>query len=691
MDERGIFPSAGQPASQVAAAADHRAAPAREAAAAPGAWDPGLTRDEGIAITTEMVLQLAREQSPDDASAAPSVTAEWALWGKEANETAYRVLRCSDGTFGVDDFREIINRYATGVKGELPQYTVCWIPSEQDHPAYLAVAIHELADLDPRRSGGRSRTAGGREIEYVRLFCVSYAEMAERGVSYTQLIDSVRECQLLPGDTAPLTVALLETAPYPVASSFRRITEDVVALLLTTRPVCVLGAERATAEERLVFIELVMSLLPYGLRSRLSASTWASSTAQDLKLRLFFANARRDDGSDTSYVTWGVPAHLDLPVRQYDDSVRLYLDWLRQVGSRAAPALAEATQPLRFSAADIRRMVAVLPRDRSVTETLEDLADSLRKDDRNGVRGAVDRLKRHLATQEGPADREAYRQVIHRRGLLKDRLGLHPGTRAKIYRVLIPLAFDTPLTYGSYCQLEHIIGGQPPLGTLRKVMLEEFKFASFIPFILVAKAEPGFRDHELSVVLFQHGIQPTAPIDQVAELAESIKPEHRAIVYDFAVHYLREAAEDPWGELKRRGYLAEMLDGLFPGNIKAQRTRLEWILRFGYGEQLSRGQIDDLFDHSSLHPTAALEEAVRAMAASPRAVQHIAEQAAFARLSNAGYADDALIVARSAKQRSRTPIGERVRLIPRGTIYTGILVAVILAFAVILVLTASHV
>ncbi len=685
-----MFPAASQPASQSAAASDHGAAPAHEPGPAPGGWAAGPARDEGYTLTSEMVLQLDRQQPPDDASTAPCVTAEWALWGKEANETAYRVLRCSAGNFGVDDFREIITRYASGVKEELPQYTVCWIPSGQGHPAYLAVAIHELADPDPRRSGERSRTAGGREIEFVRLFCVRYAEMAGLGVSYTDLIESVRQYQLLPGETIPIPVTLLSETATRHAAPSRLVLENVVALLLTTRPVCVLEAEGTTAEERLLFIEQVMSLLPYGLRTRLSASTWASSTAQDLKLRLFFANAKRDDGSKTSYVTWGVPQQLNLSAPGYD-AVRLYLSWLRQIGSGAAPALAEVTTPLRFTEADIRRMLAELPRDRSVTETLEVLADSLRKDDTTGIRGAVDRLKRHLASQERLADREACRQVIFGRGLLKDRLGLNPSTRASVYRVLLKLAFDTPLTYASYCEIERAVGGRPG-GALRSVLLKEFRFSSFIPFILVAKAPPGFRDQELVVSLFQRGLQSAVPLDEVAGLAASIQPKHRATVCDFAVRYLRDTAEDPWRELRRRGYLAETLEALFPGNIKEQRPRLQEILRLGYGERLSQDEVRDLIDHSGPHPTAALEDVARSMAASPKGVKLIAQQAAFARLSNAGYAEDALILTRgTVKRSSRPPIRQTVRLIPRGTIYFGIVLLLILAFVVYLVLTAAHV
>ena len=117
------------------------------------------SREEGVTSTGRLRLQLDEDQPADD-GAAPGLEAQWALWGKEDEESDYRVLRCSKGIFGVEDFHELIARYASGVKEELPQYTVCWIPcGQRDDPAYLAVAIHELADPDPRRSGGRSRAA----------------------------------------------------------------------------------------------------------------------------------------------------------------------------------------------------------------------------------------------------------------------------------------------------------------------------------------------------------------------------------------------------------------------------------------------------------------------------------------------------------------------------------------------------
>jgi hypothetical protein len=689
--------AANEPVGKSAAAADYRAAQATRSAVVPGdPGDPGLrpTRDEGsFSLTGEMARKLARDQPPDNPGpvpAAPAVTAEWALWGKETSETAYHVLRCSDGVFSRDDFREVITRYASGVRDRLPQYTVCWIPSAQGHHAYLGVAIHELADPDPARSGGRSRIVGGREVEYVRLFCVLYSEMAKFAVSYPNLVELVTGYQLPVGNASPIRIELRAASGRhrTIAAQFRVLAENVAALLLTTRPVCVLGAEGTTAEDRLRFIELVMSLLPYGLRSRLSASTWASSTAQDLKLRLFFANAPRDDGK-TSHVTWGQPEPPHLS-GEYE-AVRLYLEWLRRTGSGAAPALAGMTEPpMRFTRENVYWLVDHLPTDRSVTETLEELAQNLRTADQAAIWTGVERLTRHLTSQDGrfkAIDREACRQVIVRRGMLKRHPALSQDTKEGLYSALLQLAFDTPFTYASYCEVERVVGG-PPRGTLRKVLLQ-LKFSSFMPLLLAARAEPTFRDDDLAAALAQVHVPPTEPIDEVAQLTGKIRPEHRAVAYDFAANYLR-SARDAWSELKERGYLAETLNDLFPRDLEAQRTRLMETLRFMYGGPLSQSQIDDLFSDSRLHLTGAFEQAVLSMAASRGAGREIARQAAFARLSNAGFEDEALLLTEGTTERYRPPFRERVRQLPRRTVTTAALFFVIAAFVVYLLVTAAY-
>jgi hypothetical protein len=644
MDERDMFPTASD-------------------------WISGTAGDEGITTTRLLAGQFGRDRPGDDAGEVREVTAEWALWGKDGTESGYRVLRCSKGVFGPADFHGIISRYASGAKDKLPQYTVCWIPAgkrEERYGAagrgpadddggqgYLAVGIHELVGRDPRRFGGRARTADGREIEYVRLFCVRYAELAEFGTSYTGLLEAVQEHQLPAGSTGPLQVKLPQTAPPATAPSssgaaLYALAENIVMLLLTIRPVCVLGAEAATAEDRRDFIELVMSLLPYGLRTTMSASTWASSTAQDLKLRLFFSNARLNDGGRTSYVTWGQPAGVALRTAG-DDAPSLYLAWLRHVGSHAAALLAGLTDPVRFDPAEIRKMVASLPEDKPIEQSLDELANNLRHGDQLAVSAVVQRLQRYH--EPSSAERHAHRQQIGRLGLLKDRPGIHPGTSQSVYRVLLRLAFSGPLTYANYCEIEDAIGG-PPRGTLRSVLLAG-EFATLLPWLLAAKAEAEFADADIMKGLADRGMQPTELLSGFQRQLMHVRSEHRPATFDFTLQYLLTHVENPRAELIRRGYLADTLQTVFAGDRKAQQIRLEKMLWYIYRGQLKRDQISELFSAPGLYPTPALEAAVAGLAASRKARRFIEEQAATARLLHEGHPDNVRTVQRGAQRPSR--------------------------------------
>jgi hypothetical protein len=552
----------------------------------------------------------------------PRVIAEWAVWGKRAVDTGYRVLACSDGSLKPRDFAYLIDRYAPGRPDLLPQYTVAWVPGPNGGTEHIAVAIHERAPDIPKF---------GRESVIVRLFCFRYADLAEYGMSYAEMVDAVRDQALVPGQAtrAPVLVQLPGDSPPPRPSArIRELAENVAALLLTTRPVGVLGAGEVPAAARLAFIDLVVSLLPFGLRANFSASTWVSSTAQVLNFRLFFASAARDDGRSI-HVRWDGPDPVDVP-DPGTEPARLYLGWLRRTGQAAVYMLADQTAPLRFTGAEIGQLIGAMPLSPNVDETLEELAHGLRADDRAIVKETIGRLKRYLAGQSGSADREAYRQFIIRHGLLADHPALDPRTKASLYQVLLPLAFDKPLTYASYCEIEDAIGG-PPRGTLRKVMLE-IRFTGFIPWFLLLKAEPDYEDEALMAALNADKIQPTRLLDEFAREAGQVRPAHRAPVYDFAVHYLRENAENPSAELRGRGYLAHLLAVVFPGDALAQRSRLEEMLRLVYRGPLGRSQIRGLFDDLDAPPTAALEAAVTRLASWPKAGPFIADQAALARL-----------------------------------------------------------
>jgi hypothetical protein len=577
-------------------------------------WDADFARQGTRMLTGPLPPESDHDESADKGFTGRTVVAEWALWGKEARDLEYRLLRCSKGTFRPSDFDGIITRYSPGTKETLPQYTVCWVPDENGHEGYLAVAIHEAAGSDPQRSGGRVQAAGGREIEYIRLFCVRYSEMAKYQVGYAELVESVMSHQLPDGPVSPIAVELLETEVPSFPAPVSLLAENVATLLLNVRPVCVLGAERTTAEDRLRFIDQVMSLLPYGLRATMSASTWASATAKNLKLRLFFASAERDDGGTTAHVAWGRPVRFDFST-QDNTPLRHYVNWLGH-GGAAAPELGLQTDVVRFDPAEIRAMIANLPSDRPVKDTLEELADGLRHDQLPVVRAAVKRLRRRLTRVRSLDERTKYRQEIKRLGLFKDHEGLPPRTAASIYRVLLELAYGPRLPYASYCEIEDYVGA-PPGGALGLEILK-LGFNSCLTWLLASKSATDLTDQELMKSLQQQGIEATGPITEFSTHTDAVRVAHRQVGYDFSIRYLRAYAADPRAELKQRGYLTHTLETAFPYDQRAQRNRLKEMLIFVYGGMLSADQSAELCGQPEVRRTAAFEEVVAELTIQPR-------------------------------------------------------------------------
>jgi hypothetical protein len=674
MSDRNPYPRAGVPSGQWDEA---ESLTARDDQA--DSPDPlGSGRYESL--TDELTVELDRDQPADDVS---TVTAEWALWGKEADDSEYSVLRCSTGTFKIDDFREIITRYASGAKGQLPQYTVCWIPSANGHDGYLAVGIHELADADPRLSGGRSRTARGRVTEYVRLFCARYEEVAGYRATYAGLVDGVRRYQLGPESSATIEVPLpAELPPHGLVAADWDLAEQVATLLLTTRPVCVLDAHAVSAEVRLRFIDLVMSLLPYGLRATMSASTWASSTVQDLKLRLFFSNARRDDDDRTTYVVWQQPSQLNLA--SLPEAAQLYQRWWRRVDSGARGALRGETKPVRFAAAELHQMAVALPRNRSLAEIMEDLADGLRRNDRIVITDAVDRLNGHHRGVSPPADdREANRALIARHKLLRDHRDVSASTRGNVYRALLPLALQAPLTYAGYCWIEECVGG-PPHRTLQTEMIR-LHSNSYLSWILTCKAGAGIDDDVLIRMLYKLRFPPDDPLNQLEQAKETVRPEHWAIAYDFAVRYLRASAPNPEAELIRHSYFAELLRFAFPRDRNAQETRLDDTIKFVFGPKLSRIQVIELFSDIGSHSTPAIEAVVARRAAVRNSRKFVAEQANLARTGDRGYRGGVGARWYTAQRPYRSQYRQ-----PGPTRLYTVVVALALFFFLIVVLAALH-
>lgn len=647
MSGRSEVPSAGSPAGE----------PARErvqdatAPLVPGSG--GLPGRPDGGETIKLALLTGEAESADEASP-QKVTAEWALWGKDERQTGFHVLRCSKGALAADDFRHVITRYAPGVKTDLPQYTVCWIPPARGRPAYLAVGIHEheLPDADPQTPGGRLKHVDGRVVEYVRLFCVRYSDVAELGVSYSELVRAVeRGHPLESGDTDPITVELpAGTEVGAVEGGAWYLAMKVAALLLTRRPVCVLGADLVRAADRLAFIDEVLSLLPFGMRATFSASTWASSTAQDLKLRLFFANARRDDDR-TTYVSWGQSAAIDIH-RERDQAGGMYLDWLQTAGRGAIAGLSNLTSPVRFDKAEIAGIIGGgLPADRSVADTLGDLARSLRNRDQRAVSEQTKRLGRFLAAPQQPGDRAIYRSLIAKYGLFAHHEGIHPSTKRSLYSLLLKSAYGDPLSYADYCGIEDAAAGQPGR-TLRHLLLE--RHPAVLPYVIAATAGQGVDDRALMDVLELEAWWPQNLLHLLDREIDVIRPGHRKLLFDFGLRYLIGRSGDPRRELAAAGYLTGVLARAFPDDLREQQTRLEAVLRFVYGNQLSRGQIIEVFEQPSILLSPVVAHAVEKLS-THKDRQFIADKAVYERVSRGqGSREDAAMLVRVGR-RHRDP------------------------------------
>lgn len=230
-----------------------------------------------------------------------------------------------------DDFEEIRTVYTIGTPEKLPQVTTAWVGSGDD--AHLVLAIQTWSDEEDRRH---------RRIARTHYFCVPYARITQppHPVSYEDLYHVLGMCSLTTDRQLVVPVPTLDSGA--VAARIDGTAMTTAALLMTGQHVCVVDGEAVPTIERLRFLDTVAALLPYGMRARLTASTWASSTA-DHKIRLAFT---QHVPARTYPVAWGQLAEIP---RHEEDAYR----YLTLLGRHAPDAklvdwLAARTEPLTF-------------------------------------------------------------------------------------------------------------------------------------------------------------------------------------------------------------------------------------------------------------------------------------------------------------------------------------------------------
>jgi hypothetical protein len=357
---------------------------------------------------------------------------------------------------------------------------------------------------------------------YTRFFCAPYRQLAAGAVSYSAMYHAFERMPLPESGAAPFSVALSPLAATIPGNAARAL--PVIELLLTGNPVCIVGADATTMTERLAYIDTVMSLLPYGMRARMAASTWAKSTYRLHPFRLFFSDAPRratDPGVEDHVVRW-TPDMRNITrapeLRVPENYGEEYRQWLQRLLEPSVTTdLAEETKARAFKAADINEMLdsllakqqkhfwtrsskrretavkneAVTPRTvvvpdpryvKSVSQDqIENLIDAVAKILNNTAEDTQDidfylgglGVELDRAAPLSDESRERYRERIANHKLLRDGLPLARDKKVACYKVLLRVAFGEQIGYHGYCRIEAMLHNRVPDKPLLQAIVEK--------------------------------------------------------------------------------------------------------------------------------------------------------------------------------------------------------------------------
>jgi hypothetical protein len=577
-----------------------------------------------------------------------SVGAQWALEGKRSDGEGYRILACSTGDLDRANFADAISRFQVGELSNLPQVSVSWARlGTQPALSYIAFAIHWYAtDGKCHADDVTERDSQGRPIAYTSYFSLPYKRLAEAAIGYLAMYEALSAIRLSATDGP------LKEVPIAVPASRTPVADDlavrVAPLLLTGRPVCVLGAEDTSMLERLGFIDAVMELLPYGFRSRMTAATFTRATNRNHRFRLFFSSAPRAHEPD-HVVMWGdEPSSVPFPDGEAGD----YLDWLQEnIGPLAR--LTELRTELGFGPKDtlqalesvlgtrhrlhhrpplVRRISHDRPRQRpSQPPTLqndagEDIlvscARSLKMSNLTRLRSDLLYLKKIAESKISETRRARYREQITRLGLLRHNFPVHDKFQEKLYDALIKMAFPTPLNYLAYCRVEKCAGitpGDPPHEELLAAIVRA-GMAEPVGSAIVYWHLRDTDEKKLSKWLASGQVDPVDLIDFLAR--DRTFPQHARIICDVILEYLRKRPKGYDSHqfrlaLARHGFLAAELQQRHPDEFQYQVDVLYQLLRAAYPQivtapeqDLSRRAVLDILSGADAPPTSALFSAV---------------------------------------------------------------------------------
>jgi hypothetical protein len=509
------------------------------------------------------------------------VTAEWAVWGKRPGTwDDYGILRCSEGQFSHDDFREIMIKWAPGTLPDLPQVTISWVNGRGDVP-HIGLAI---------QSWSGQQDGLGRPIADTSYFCVPYAQIAGGPVSYEGLYRAFSEC-VLPVD-APLTVKIPVLDTRDIASRVDETAMETAALLLADEPVCVVGGEFLPMPERLRHLDTVAALLPYGLRTRLTASTWTDSSTKH-RIKLSFAKHPREGARSVSWSAHESESH------RWADLSRHYFDLLaRRSPGELVRRLARQTEPVSFkdapshalallddSAYTLVHSVASPHTGYVIEDDLHRCADLLEQRWPGGIGEVVQRLRLNARTHDPTQEeRERYREIIEGR-LLARGPDLPVEVVDAFYGVTLALAYGRVLTLDAMARITNAV---PPSAPLEEAMR---RMPAAEPAVSVRLAMRLGGDDKARLL---ESMQ-TPDLVEVAAL-EPFDPAVVRLVHEQLVARGGDGGEDAEiaPALGRHAYLSSAVAALHARDPGAQVHSLRQLLVAAYGRSLDQKAFNEV-------------------------------------------------------------------------------------------------
>lgn len=237
------------------------------------------------------------------------VWAEFAVKSKYPGDVQdYRVLVWSKGRLGVEDFERFYKELTVGtmpsdgqLAGECPPPWVTVGTTNIQGCRYVVIIRQEWT--------GQADGRGHRPIAAMSCLCIPYQDLAENQAGLLDVYRKMPPYQTLLQRNPASEQLCLSLAPTPgLSERLAHLVDEVgydfvaaVAALLLDTSVALVKGGNWSIEQRLAYLDAIVSLLPYGSRADLSVSTWAQSASMH-NIHLSFSDSAR---SNQKRVVWG--------------------------------------------------------------------------------------------------------------------------------------------------------------------------------------------------------------------------------------------------------------------------------------------------------------------------------------------------------------------------------------------------